>query len=81
MMAMLTAIAAEGADESPEANARMNAAITKFIGVNFITKAVLLDQGFDEPTATSMANALTNTEEGGEQSQTAVLEALGLTEK
>lgn len=51
MMAMLTSIAEEGANESDDAKARMNHAITKFIGTDFIVKSILMDQGFEEPVA------------------------------
>jgi len=66
MLAMLGSIAAEGAAQDPEAEARMNLAIAKFIGIDFITKSILMDQGFDEVAAANMANALLNSEEGGE---------------
>lgn len=81
MLAMLGSIAAEGAGNDPEAEARMNLAIAKFIGIDFITKAVLMDQGFDEVTAGKMADALLNGEEGGEQTQIGVLTSLGLSEE
>lgn len=58
----------------------MNLAIAKFIGIEFITKAILMDQGFDEVAASQMANALLNTDESGVKSQMSVLTALGLTE-
>jgi predicted TIM-barrel enzyme len=65
MLAMLSAIAAEGAGNDEGADARMNNAIAKFIGIEFITKAILMDQGFNEPTAGKMANALVNTDASG----------------
>lgn len=58
----------------------MNQAITKFIGTDFIVKSILMDQGFDEPTAQQMATALTNPSEEG-SAQTNVLQALGLDEE
>lgn len=81
MLAMLGSIAAEGAAQDPEAEARMNLAIAKFIGIDFITKSILMDQGFDEVAAAKMASALLNSEEGGEKTQISVLTSLGLSEE
>ena len=79
MMAMLSAIAAEGANDDADAQSRMNLAISKFIGTDFIVKSILMDQGFDESVAGQMAKALTNPDQEGD-AQTNVLQSLGLNE-
>lgn len=80
MLAMLGAIAAEGAGNEEGANARMNNAIAKFIGIEFITKAILMDQGFNEATAGKMATALVNPDKDAANSQMGILTSLGLDE-
>jgi hypothetical protein len=80
MLAMLSAIAAEGAGNAEGADARMNNAIAKFIGIEFITKAILMDQGFDEVTAGKMASALVNKDGTESNQQMSILTSLGLDE-
>jgi hypothetical protein len=81
MIGMLGAIAQEGAGNDPDSESRMNLAIAKFIGMDFITQSILMDQGFDQTTAKQMAQALSNTDATDGKSQQSILKALGLGEE